>query len=264
MSLSRLGALIGQKQRAENSLHRSLPYRRLNLGARVGLQHCLVFHNRSQRIAMKDNGKLNNALMYTDPSGHRMRDDTSGGCGLPSCAVKPSETKSPKPDTLTSPPSPVPTPQSTTLPSTRSTIGSMNEYRLVGYKLRIRWEKVDWLDVGLSAFGIVGDIALASTVVGNPIGPEIWGASEFGEMVGVVSNIKSAYDLVTESDTTGIVLEGLKASAKVARIDTPLAGSFFDGISIVIDIGTVVEFEPIYQRKPDPLPCNPFPIPNMP
>jgi len=127
----------------------------------------------------------------------------------------------------------------------------MSNYEIVGYRLEINWNNVDWLDVSLSGIGIFGDLALVSALATNVVGLGAYGVSEMGEFVGALGNLKAAYNLLSKGDPSGVLVETIKGGAKAIGL-VPGVGSFFDLLSIGVEIGRNAYFVPVLQKKAEP------------
>jgi len=113
-------------------------------------------------------------------------------------------------------------------------------------KKEFRWGAVDWWNVGINVIGIGGDVALGSTLFGDPLGPEAWLATEGVEVVGIMRDTYKGDYNALRKDGIGKALEvvgDLKNSAILAPAIgfvfnlTNIAEAFQEGFVDVPDYG---------------------------
>jgi hypothetical protein len=104
-------------------------------------------------------------------------------------------------------------------------------------------EKVDWVDVGIGVFGIVGDFAKV-TGVGVPV----WVSSEIVEGIGVA---KDTYDLVN-GDATGAATSGGKAISNLLGLEPTIYGFLGNIITIGLALSQGLESYAVYHQKEVP------------
>ena len=131
------------------------------------------------------------------------------------------------------------------------------------YVTKYEWhfDKVDWMDIGLNFSGIVGDIGFDSTVVGDPLGPEIWLATEGLEIIAIGRDTyKSTPDDFSSpaQDVTSKIIKAILKEKKAPDL-IPVVGFLFNARNIFTDIqGGYVSTPDYFHKNEGPL-IKPFP-----
>jgi hypothetical protein len=94
-------------------------------------------------------------------------------------------------------------------------------------KKEFRWGAVDWWDVGINVIGIGGDVALASTLVGDAAGPEAWLVTEGVEIVGIMRDTYKGDFGALRNDGIGKAVE-VVGDLKHSAVLTPIIGFVFN------------------------------------
>jgi hypothetical protein len=87
--------------------------------------------------------------------------------------------------------------------------------------------RVDWFDVGVDVFGIVGDVAFNFP----PAGTVVWGASEVAE----IATLGKAWDQLDMGDPSSAMIQMGVVFAKAARL-APEAGWIGNAASLSVNL----------------------------